>query len=322
MAPTKQKICAISVDLDPLTAYYKIHGLGDPPPKVRYTILRKALPRFEQMLAEAGVPATFFVVGRDLSLTDDGSETLRRLVTDLGCELANHTFSHPYDLNRLPRQVIDAEVRQGHEALVKLVGEENQPVGFRAPGYGLGPKVMEVLANQAYRYDSSMMPSPPYYLAKAAVMAGMFLRGRSSGSVMGDPRFLNCPSEPYRPDVERPWRRGNGPLVEMPVTVLPISRVPVIGTLFAVSSEPVRRFLLGAIAKRSFFNFELHGIDLSDAIEDRIPTELAGRQPDLRVPFLQKRERFLRTIDQLKKDHTFMTLGDAAAIVQREGRIG
>ena len=321
MAPTK-KICSISIDLDPLTAYYEIHGLGDPPPSVRYTILRKALPRFEEMLREAGVPATFFVVGRDLCRSESGAATLRRLVEEQGCELANHTFTHPYDLNRLPQQVIDSEVRQGHDALVNLVGLEHRPVGFRSPGYGIGPKVMEVLANQAYRYDSSMMPSPPYYLAKGAVMAGMFMRGRSSGSVMGDPRFLSCPSEPYRPDVERPWRRGNGPLVEMPVAVLPISRVPVIGTLFAVSSEPVRRFLLRAIARRSFFNFELHGIDLSDAIEDRIPTELAGRQPDLRVPFPEKRERFLRTIQQLKKDHTFMTLGDAAVIVQREGRIG
>ncbi len=322
MAPTKQKICAISVDLDPLTAYYEIHGLGDPPPKVRYTILRKALPRFQEMLQEAGIPATFFVVGRDLERCNEGCETLTQMVEELGCEVANHTYSHPYDLNRLPLQVIDSEVRRGHEALVDLVGEEHAPVGFRSPGYGIGSKVMEVLANHAYRYDSSMMPSPPYYLAKAAVMAGMFMRGRSSKSVMGDPRFLACPPEPYRPDPVNPWLRGNGPLVEMPVAVLPFTRIPAIGTLLAVSSEPVRRFVLGGMAKRPFFNFELHGIDLSDAIEDRIPTELAGRQPDLRVPYAEKRQRFLTTIEQLKTDHTFMTLGDAAAVVQREGRIG
>ncbi len=316
-----KKICTISVDLDPLNAYYTIHGLGDPPPKLRRTILRKALPRYEELFAEAGVPATFFVVGQALTRSDTARQVLPRLA-EKGFELANHTFTHPYDLNFLPRQVIDAEVRNAHQAIVEIVGEENQPVGFRSPGYGIGGKVMEVLANRGYRYDSSMLPSPPYYLAKAAVVAGMFMRGHSSGSVMGDPRFLTCPPEPYRPDPASPWLEGNGPLVEMPVAVLPYVRVPAIGTLLAVSSGRVRRFVLRGMAKRPFFNLEMHGIDLSDAIEDRIPTELAGRQPDLRVPYTKKRERFLRTIATLKQDHTFMTLRDAAAIVQREGRIG
>ena len=66
-----KKLCSISVDLDPLTAYYKIHGLGDPPRLLRYTILRKALPRFEELFAEAEVPATIFVVGQELEGSDE-----------------------------------------------------------------------------------------------------------------------------------------------------------------------------------------------------------------------------------------------------------
>ena len=69
------------------------------------------------------------------------------------------------------------------------------------------------------------------------------------------------------------------------------------------------------------FNLELHGIDLADAIADRIPTELAGRQPDLRVPFVDKRKIFLRTLDELKQQYEFVTLKEAAATVQREGTI-
>ena len=37
-----------------------------------------------------------------------------------------------------------------------------------------------------------------------------------------------------------------------------------------------------------------------NAIADRIPTELAGRQPDLRVPFAQKRDIFREVIGGLK----------------------
>ena len=313
-----KKLCSISVDLDPLTAYYKIHGLGDPPRLLRYTILRKALPRFEELFAEAEVPATIFVVGQELERSEEALQALERMV-HAGHELANHTYTHPYDLNLLPEQVIDAEVRRAHDAISNLVGREHAPTGFRSPGYGVNAKVLKVLCNLGYRYDSSMFPSLPYYVAKMAVMAGMAIRGRHSRAIIGDPRTQLCPPVPYRPDPERPWSRGQAPLVELPVAVLPLTRIPAIGTLIATSPAWMRRFLLRGMERRPFFNFELHGIDLADAITDRIPTELAGRQPDLRVPFADKRRIFLETIRELKAKYDFVTLAETASRVQREG---
>lgn len=317
----RPKLCSLSVDLDPLSAYYAIHGLGDPPRPLRFTILRKALPRFEELFAEAGVRATFFVIGRDLEAAehDDAKEVLRRLATD-GHEIGNHTYSHPYDLCRLPEQVVEAEVRRCHELCAEVLGAA--PVGFRAPGYTIDAKVHRVLAGHGYRYDSSMFPSPPYWLAKLGVMAMMSLRGRSSASVVSDPRALLSPADPYRPDPQRPWRRGQSPLVELPVAVQPFTRLPAIGTLLAVAPEVMRRFVLASMASRPFFNLELHGIDLADAIADRIPTQLAGRQPDLRVPFYEKRRRFLQTIEELRRSgYEILPLAETAARVQREGEL-
>jgi len=319
----RHKICSLSVDLDPLTAYYAIHGLGDPPRPLRFTILRKALPRFEELFAEAGVRATFFVIGRDLEEPEhaEAREVLRRLVS-AGHEIGNHTYSHPYDLCRLPEQVIEAEIRRCHQLCIEQIGRDAAPVGFRAPGYTIDGKLHQVLAAHGYRYDSSMFPSPPYWLAKLGVMTLMSLRGRNSASVVSDPRALFSPADPYRPDPVRPWRRGQSPLVELPVAVLPFTRLPAIGTLLAVAPEVMRRFVLGSIARRPFFNLELHGIDLADAIADRIPTQLAGRQPDLRVPFDEKRRRFLETIEELRrKGYEITTLAETAALVQREGEL-
>jgi len=315
-----KKLCAVSVDLDPLTAYYEIHGLGDPPLQIRHTILNNALPRFEELFAELDIPATFFVVGRELEGSDEARAIVRRMV-QAGHEMGNHTYSHPYDLCAQPEQVVDAEIRRAQAVIVEAAGLEHAPVGFRTPGYHVNAKVLRVLSNHGYRYDSSMFPSPPYYLAKAAVMAGMFLRGRRSGAVMSDPRGLFCPSDPYRPDPELPWRRGQAPLVELPVAVLPWTRLPAIGTLLAVSPPMVRRMIMRQMARRPLFNLELHGIDLADAIVDRIPTELAGRQPDLRVPFTDKRRIFVQTMQELKLDYDFVTLKQAAGVFQREGRL-
>ncbi len=313
-----KKICVLSVDLDPLTAYYEIHGLGDPPRQVRHTIMKNALPRFEEALAEWKIPATFFIVGQELEAQPEMQTTLKRLVAT-GCELGNHTFNHPYDLGSLPEQVIEEEIRGAHDAIATLIGPEHAPRGFRAPGYFINEKVARVLANLNYSYDTSMFPSPPYYLAKALVMGGMALRGRRSGAVLSDPRGLTCPPEPYRMHPEKPWRRGQGPLVELPVAVVPGLRLPAIGTMLAIAPDWLRKLVIRGMARRPFFNLELHGIDLSDAIADLIPTELAGRQPDLRVPYATKRERFRRCIDDLREHFEFVTMREAATRFQREG---
>lgn len=312
------KLCAVSVDLDPLTAYYQIHGLGDPPPKLRETIMRRVLPRFQELFEELGIPATFFVVGQELEQSAVGQAVVKELA-EAGHEIGNHTYTHPYDLCSLPSDLIAAEIKRAEEVIATVVGDDKAPVGFRTPGYGVSSSVLRALVKQGYIYDSSMFPSPPYYLAKAAAMAGMYLRGRRSQAAMGDPRGLTSPTEPYRPDLDQPWRSGHAPLVELPVAVLPWLRLPVIGTLLLVAPEQVRIGILAGIRQRPFFNLELHGIDLADAIVDRIPTELAGRQPDLRVPFADKRRIFVQTVRDLQAEYEFVTLRQVASLAQEDG---
>lgn len=306
-----KKLCALSVDLDPLTAYYAIHGLHNPPRQVLNTILRQALPRFEEVFNEAGVKATFFIVGQDVEGASEAQAVLRRMVEG-GSELANHTYSHPYDLCRLPADEIARELSRAHEVLQEIFGVDHAPVGFRSPGYFINERVLRALVDLGYRYDSSMFPSLPYYGAKAAVMGGMMLRGRRSGAVLADPRGMLAPADPYRPDLERPWKRGGAPLLELPVAVMPWLRLPAIGTMLAISPSWVRRLVLDGMAARPLFNLELHGIDLADAVADRIPTELAGRQPDLRVPYTTKRAILLESIEQLKQRYEVVTLREAA----------
>ena len=313
-----EKLCAISIDLDPITAYYKIHGLGDPPRHLRSTIMLKVLPRFLELFELLNVRVTFFVVASELEQNEEAIALLKQAV-DAGHEIANHTYHHPYDLCRLPEQVIEQEIRRAHDLISDSLNVA--PEGFRTPGYSTNANVMRVLANMGYLYDSSMFPSAPYYAAKVAVMAGMSMRGRNSGAVLGDPRCLLAPTDPYRPDAKEPWKKGQCPVVELPVAVLPYSRLPAIGTLVAAGPRWLRGHLMKAMCKRSFFNFELHGIDLADAIADRIPTVLAGRQPDLRVPYADKREIFRQTIEVLQREFEIVPLRDVGTTFQREGTI-
>jgi peptidoglycan/xylan/chitin deacetylase (PgdA/CDA1 family) len=283
------RVVSVSVDLDPLECYWRIHALpGAPPEGARHAILRRCLPRFAELFARHGVRATFFVVARDLEEDAEGRARLAELARD-GHELANHTYSHPYDLVRLPRDSMSAEIDRAHGLIGACAG--GAPCGFRAPGYAISAALLELLRARAYRYDSSAFPSVAYYGAKAAVMGAMRLVGRKSGSILDTPRVLAAPLAPYRPAADAPYRRGAesaDALVELPMSVTPIARLPIFGTSLVTAPSWMRRHLIAAATRAPFFNLELHGIDLADADADEIPPALVARQPDLRRPLAHK----------------------------------
>jgi hypothetical protein len=178
--------------------------------------------------------------------------------------------------------------------------------------------MLDTLARLGYRYDSSIFPAPAYYAAKAGVMAALRIGGRPSGAVMTNPKALAAPPEPYRPAMTAPWRRGQAPVVELPIAVTPWTRIPAIGTWLLVAPAWARRRVVSAMRRRSFFNLELHGIDFADAEKDGIPGELVDHQPDLRIPIADKLERLEAILDDVAQDWEFATLAQVAADAQRD----
>lgn len=316
--------CAISVDLDGLGCYYRIHGLGKPPAELEHVVLERALPRAAALFAGKNLRVTWFVVGRDADadavLPDHAARAANaqrlRTLAERGDELANHSYSHPYDLARLSPSAIEGEI-VSCDRVLRAIGKTSPPKGFRAPGYDLSPAMLDTLARLGYRYDSSVFPAPGYYAAKAAVMAALGMLGRPSGAVMTNPRALAAPAEPYRPSMTWPWRRGQAPVIELPIAVTPYTRLPAIGTTLILAPTWLRAKLVDWMARRSFFNFELHGIDFVDADKDGIPGELVERQPDLRISIEDKLDRLDAVLDQIAKRWEIVTLADVAADVQR-----
>jgi hypothetical protein len=189
-------------------------------------------------------------------------------------------------------------------------------VGFRAPGYTISGPVIDLLCERGYRYDSSAFPALPYYAAKALVMAAMRLGRRPSGAFLGSARVLGAPTEPYHPAPGAPYRRGDLPIVELPMAVTPLFRLHVIGTSVVTFPEWLRRRMVAAAARRPFFNLELHGIDLADAAADGFPAALVARQPDLRRTLAAKRQALEATFAQVRaQGATFQTLSQALSTV-------
>ncbi len=286
------RAAAINVDIDSLHLYYRIHGLDEA--RATNAVWEKGVVRFAELFDELGVKATFFVVSSDLERWPVAREIAQKLVAD-GHELGSHSHTHPYDLVRLEDAAVARELERSFELLSEVRGS---PVaGFRAPGYTMTPRVLAMLRQAGYTYDSSIFPCPPYYLAKLAVLGGMLLRGRKSHSIVGPPSVMWESRLPSLKDG----------LVELPVTVLPGVRFPVIGTSLLMLKQYGFRAIRPLLKGVPFVNLELHGIDLCDLAEDQIDPVLL-KQPDLRVPLQTKLDLFREVFGTLRDEWGVDTL--------------
>ncbi len=297
-------LASLSIDLDGLEHYHRIHGLPDPPASAVDPVYGTAAERFGELCARLGLRGTAFCVGA--SLASPAAAAAVRALAAAGHELGNHSLSHDYALSRRPSAEIAAEVRGGVDAIARAAG--TRPVGFRAPGYTLSADLLRALAADGYRYDSSAFPALPYYVAKAGVLALLAATGRRSRAVLDRPRVLLAPRAPYRPREDEPYAVGALPLLELPVTT-GLLGFPIIGTF--VATLPLAALRLAAATARGLplVNVELHGVDLLDA-SDASPA-LAARQRDLRVAAATKIARIERFVRSLA-GREWTTLAEAA----------
>jgi len=282
-------IWSVSVDLDGLGCYAAIHGVSlRLDERAQRAVPEIAVQRFCELFEALGVRATFFVIGRDAGI----APARLRAAAGAGHEIASHSYAHDYALSRRTREEIAQDLALAERAIEDACG--SRPRGFRAPGYTLSPELLDAVRNRAYAYDSSLLPSPPYYAAKAAALAVYALRGRRSESILGGLRQLFAPRGPHR-------RRG---VRELPVATLPGLRAPVIGTTVLPFPWLARRAFAGG-----HLNLELHGIDALDATD--VPREIAAAQPGLRMRAAEKLRRLRELLKTLPGDHRTL---EAAAI--------
>lgn len=300
----------ISVDLDSLPHYCRIHGLDDSllDSRARELVYTVALPRFIELFSKLSIPATLFVVGEDLE--NEAARAALKAAQSEKIEIGNHSFSHDYALASRAALTVAADLSKAHHAIADATGAE--PVGFRAPGYALSGALYQAIGALGYQYDSSVFPAAPYYAAKALVMGTLVVLRRPSGAYLDTPRVLLAPPQPYWPDPTHPYRRGSGQVLELPISTAPWTRIPFIGTFALVFPPLVVQAAYRSMRQTKLFNFELHALDLLDQ-EDGVPAELAKRQRDLEVRWSKKRARLEKILKQLQQDRELMTLARAAA---------
>ncbi|NOZ87444.1 MAG: polysaccharide deacetylase family protein [Deltaproteobacteria bacterium] len=301
----EDNLASLTIDLDNLNCYRRIHGL--PERKGADPTLDVAIERIANFLDAMGIKATLFAVASDL---EKSGGSLTRLSVS-GHEIANHSLYHDYRLAALPAVEIARDIKQSHEI---ISGVANRPVrGFRAPGYTQSPVLMATIESLGYAYDSSLFPCPSYGLVKNMVRAFYRLKGRPSGSMPALFRTMFGIRKPYRTKPSLYWKDMGQGFLEMPISVAPVTGLPVLGTLIATLPSLIFRALVLAPchAETSLVNMELHAMDFVEANDRGVEHELAVLLPELHVPMEKRLLRYAGAVRWLSGRRKFVTLEDA-----------
>jgi hypothetical protein len=215
---SEKPICSLSLDLDNKWSYMKTHG--DAGWESFPSYLDVVVPRFLEILDEFGWKITVFVVGQDAAL-EKNREALQMIV-DAGHEIGNHSFNHEPWLHLYSKEQVDDDISRAEAAIEKATGQRTR--GFRGPGYSLSTETLEVLTDRQYLYDASTFPT---YLGPLA-RAYYFMTSEFSDdereqrqAMFGTPRDGMRPLKPYW------WHLSERRILEIPVTTLPIFRLPI-----------------------------------------------------------------------------------------------
>jgi peptidoglycan-N-acetylglucosamine deacetylase len=218
----QKPIASLSLDLDNKWSYQKTHG--DRGWEKFPSYLDMVVPRLLGLLDDLGLKVTVFVVGQDAALARNREPLASIAAADH--EIGNHSFHHEPWLHLYSSNQIEEEISTAEETIFEATGVT--PTGFRGPGYSVSPEVIKCLARRGYRYDASTLPTVIGPLARAYY----FFSARLSRDELAQrKRLFGAWTDGLRPLRPYWWQlestSGDGRLLEIPVTTLPMLRVPI-----------------------------------------------------------------------------------------------
>ena len=310
-------LASVSLDLDNQWSYMKTHG--DPGWESLPSYLSLVVPRVLDFLGERRLKITWFIVGLDAEQAADRS--VLRDIKSAGHEIGNHSFRHEPWLHLYTEDAIDNEIRQAEDAIESATGV--RPTGFRGPGFSLSPTVLRVLARRGYRYDASTFPTFLGPLARAYYFAKS--RGLSDDEKRKRKQLFGKLSEGLRPLRPYRWQTSAGPILEVPVTTLPLAKVPIHVSylLYLASYNPALARLYWTIALRMC---RLSGTEPSLLLH---PLDFLGGDdvsaldffPAMRTPGLQKLALVGKFLDEMAAAFQIVPLGVHADTIAGRPRL-
>lgn len=298
-APDGRPVATISVDLDPVDVHLRGYGVDGLPPDRR--VHDQALPRLLDLFARHRIRATFFLLARDVPWELETLPSIRAA----GHEVASHGIDHLPGIARRAHDEIRAELLESRLRLQERTGAS--VVGFRAPDWAAGDRLISALLDTGYRYDASLMPSP-FLPAGRLFLAVRARRVRDALAVRPPPSFRRAPFD---------WSVPGGSLREFPLAVGRWSRVPLYHTLRpSMRDGSFARHLDGLAARGEPMSYALHGVDALGLVEDHVDQRLR-HHPGMAATLQDKLDLLDRTLGAIADRFGSLPFGDRIDIPPR-----
>ncbi len=220
MGQTENRFCLLSNDVETTSIWH--NSLRD---ETGYKVYKEGMPALLDLYAKHGVQSTFFFTGYIAKLIPD---VVKMVLAD-GHEVGSHGMSHikknGFDVMTREKQL--RHLKESKAILEDISGKE--VVSFRAPALRINQDTGGALAEAGYEIDSSV----------ASQRFDLFM----SFGGLKKLNWLTAPSFPYRSSETNLFKKGNGPIIEVPISAMVL---PYIGTtmrIFPTITSGQRRIL-------------------------------------------------------------------------------
>jgi hypothetical protein len=308
-------LASLSLDLDNKWSYLKTHG--DAGWETFPSYLDVVVPRVLDLLAARGLTITFFVVGQDAVL--ESNQAALRSIATAGHEIGNHSFNHEPWLHLYSPDELSAELTRAEDAIRSATGAAT--TGFRGPGFSFSPPLLAELARRGYDYDASTFPT---FLGPLARLYYFLSTNLSREERAERKQLFGRFAEGFRSLRPYVWRDLSRPLLEIPVTTMPVFKLPIHVSylLYLGQFSPGLASLYFRIALtlcrllRVEPSILLHPLDFLGGDDDR---DLAFF-PAMNLPAERKLAIVGRALDQLAAHYRIVPMRDHAAAIRERLR--
>lgn len=166
------------------------------PPEKRLWSLNKTIELCQSLY----IRATFFFTALGAELYSSEMQKLVEQGHEVGCHGLTHEDEENYD--RMPDDMQRSYLKQATEKLSSLAGLPMR--AFRSPRVKTSALTMQLLADNGYLSDSSVCSQRTDIVSSNLINFG----------------WISAPRLPYHPNVASPFRAGNIPLWEIPVSAI------------------------------------------------------------------------------------------------------
>lgn len=312
MGDTNKPLASLSLDLDDQWTYMKTHG--DPGWEDYPSYLSYAVPRILDFLDEKQTKITFFLVAQDAAFPHN--EEVLGEIARRGHEIGNHTFHHDPWLHLYSAEEIHAELENAENHIERVTGV--RPKAFRGPGFSFSETVLSVLIERGYQYDGSTFPNILNPLARAYFLWSSKMTKEERETRKG---LFGSWKDGFRPNKAYHWNYQGQKLLEIPVTTMPLFKVPIHASYVlylstfsqALALTYVRFTIMMCKLTGTRPSILLHPLDFIGSDD----TEALSFFPAMRVKAAPKIETMSKTFDLLAKSFQLVPMQEHAAWEQQ-----